>query len=191
MTVAPALSCPLCKRPLGPELWKGEHEGYCFFCHAQFEFLRFPALEATATTVAPQAAVIEADSVCFFHAENRAEAVCDSCGRLLCLVCAVPLAGQKLCPACIASGHTANSAAFVRDRVLWDGIAVVLAIVPLIVWPFTVVTAPVALGMVFYGWKKPCSLVRGPSRWRFILAALFSVVEIGVWIVVGVMLWLR
>ena len=191
MTSAPALSCPRCRQPLGAALDADEHEGHCPRCSTEFEFVTFPALTAARPQVAPQAAVLAADSVCFFHAENRAEAVCDGCGRLLCPVCAVPFAGQKLCPTCIAAGRTAESAVLVRDRVLWDGIALVLAVFPLLLWPLTCVTAPAALGLVIYGWKKPCSLVRGPSRARFIIAGLFAVLEIAGWVILGTMFWLR
>jgi hypothetical protein len=135
--------------------------------------------------------VLAADSVCFFHAENRAEAICEGCGRLLCPVCAVPFAGQKLCPACIAAGMTSGSAVLLRDRVLWDGIALTVALVPLLIWPFTLITAPAALGIVIYAWKKPCSLVRGPSRARFVIAALFALGEIAAWVTIGALVWLR
>lgn len=191
MTSAPALSCPRCKRVLGPESWQGEHEGVCVRCDTRFEFLGFPALKAGQAAVAPQAAVLAEDSVCFFHAENRAEAICDGCGRLLCSVCAVPFGGQKLCPACMAGGNAASPAAVVGNRVLWDSLALAVAIFPLLAWPFTLVTAPVALGMVIYGWKKPASFVRGRSLWRLIVAGIFSLLEIGGWITLGIVLWLH
>jgi hypothetical protein len=135
--------------------------------------------------------VLSAESVCFFHAENRAEAICDGCGRLLCPVCAVPFAGQKLCPTCIATGKATGAPAMIRDRMLWDGTAFALALVPILVWPFTLITAPAALGVVIYGWNKPGSLVRGPSRWRFIVAGILALAQIGGWATLGAMLWLK
>jgi hypothetical protein len=194
MTSGPALSCPSCKRALGPESWTHEHEGRCARCDTRFEFLAFPALKATRARIAPQAAMLEADSVCFFHAENRAEAICDGCGRLLCPVCAVPFAGQKLCPTCIAAGRTSGAPALIRDRPLWDGIALALALVPLVIFPLaflSIGTAPATLGVVIYGWNKPGSLVRGPSRWRFIVAGLLAVAEIAGWVTLGIFLWMR
>ena len=191
MTSGPALSCPSCKRTLGPESWISEHQGRCARCEAEFDFQPFPALKASRVKIAPEAAVLSADSVCFFHAENRAAAICDGCGRLLCPVCAVPFAGQKLCPSCIAAGKTTGAPTMIRDRMLWDGTALACALVPLLIWPFTVVTAPVALGLVIYGWNKPGSLVRGPSRWRFIVAGIVSLAQIGGWVTLGAMLWLK
>ena len=191
MTSSPALSCPRCQRKLGPESWADAQHGTCNRCKVDFDFMAFPALTATRAQVAPQAAVIEAESVCFFHAENRAEAICESCGRLLCPVCAVPFAGQKLCPTCIASSKVSQDPAVTRDRLLYDSLALALAGLPLLIWPFTVITAPAALGMVIYGWKKPSSLVRGRSRVRLIVAAIIALLEVGGWITLLVFWWLR
>src|SRR3954468_11948079 len=182
MTSSPALSCPRCKRVLGPESWRGEHEGRCRRCDTEFEFRAFPALNATRAQIAPQVAVLAADSVCFFHAENRAESICEGCGRLLCPVCTVPFAGQKLCPTCIAGSKVSTAPNLARKRVLYDGIALALAGLPLLVWPFTLITAPLTLGMVIYGWKKPSSLVRGRSATRLVIAAILAILEIAGWI---------
>src|SRR4051812_41940959 len=103
MTAGPAVACPRCRQVLGADSGYDEHGGVCSGCSTAYEFVGFPALHATRAQITPQAAMLAADSVCFFHAENRAEAICDGCGRLLCPVCTVPFAGQKLCPSCIAA----------------------------------------------------------------------------------------
>ncbi|MEO5960426.1 MAG: hypothetical protein ABIZ49_07975, partial [Opitutaceae bacterium] len=114
MTAGPVLACPSCKRTLGPESWSDAQHGTCFRCKNDFEFLGFPALTASRAKVAAQAAMLAEDSVCFFHAENRAEAVCEGCGRLLCPVCSVPFAGQKICPTCIAATKTSPASHLTR-----------------------------------------------------------------------------
>jgi hypothetical protein len=191
MTPGPALRCPSCKRSLGPEAWIDARNGVCLTCETAFEFERFPALTAAKHKVTPQTAVLAADSVCFFHAENRAEAVCDSCGRLLCPVCTISLGGQRLCPTCMAANRNSAAPPVVRSRVLFDRIALALAFFPLLLWPLTLVTAPVALGFVFYGWKKPGSLVRGPSKGRFVVAGLIALLQIAGWVTFFTFLWLR
>ena len=191
MTSAPALRCPRCQRVLGPESWTDANSGTCFRCKTDYEFVGFPALRATRTQVAPQPAVLAADSVCFFHAENRAEAICDGCGRLLCPVCTVAFAGQKLCPTCISATKNSAAPTVTRDRVLFDGIALVLACLPLLMWPLTLITAPAALGVAIYGWNKPGSLVRGRSRGRLVFAMIFALVQIAGWITLGGYWWLR
>lgn len=189
MTSGPALPCPRCQRVLGPESWSDAERGACVGCKTKFECTCFRALTAAPVTIAAQAAVLEADSVCFFHGENRAEVICDGCGRLLCPVCAVALAGRKLCPACIANSNATAAPAVVRERVLFDGIALALAGLPLLIFPFTAVTAPVALGMTIYAWKQPGSLTRGSSRVRLVLAGVLSLLEIGGW-TVALIAWL-
>lgn len=185
MTPAIALRCPKCQRQLKSPSWQDDSSGECRVCGTSFDFLAFPALTAGATPVTPQAAELAADSVCFFHAQNRAESVCDGCGRLLCPVCAIPYLGRKLCPVCIAAANQQGSAPeAVRSRVLHESIALSLAVLPLLVFFLTVVTAPLALGWTIYAWKKPGSLVRGRSRWRLVVAGLFAVAEIVGWIFV-------
>lgn len=191
MTSGPALPCPSCKRVLGPESWSDAGSGTCVRCRTEFDFIGFPALHATRAQIAPQAAVLDADSVCFFHAENRAEAICEGCGRLLCPVCAVSFAGQRLCPACIAATKKSEAPTITRDRVLFDGIALVLALLPIIAWPITLVTAPAALVLAIYGWKKPGSLVRGRSRVRLVIAMIVALLQIGGWITLFGTLWLK
>jgi hypothetical protein len=185
MTSGPALPCPRCKRTLGPESWADAHHGTCFRCKTDYEFVAFPALNAVRTHVAAQAAVLAEDSVCFFHAENRAEVICEACGRLLCPVCAVPFAGQKLCPTCIAGTKASEAPGTVRSRTLYDSLALTLAILPpatIVFAVFSLITAPIALGIAIYGWKKPGSLVRR-TRVRLVIAIVAASIQIVAWIV--------
>jgi hypothetical protein len=182
MSAASALACPHCKRVLGPGSWIDATAGVCESCRTSFEFVGFPALTAAAVKVAPQTAVLEADSVCFFHPENRADAVCDSCGRLLCVVCSIPFGGQRICPTCIAASKKAGAAATVQHRTLYYRVALALALYPLLIFYLTVVTAPLALGYVIYAWRKPGSLVRGSPRGWLITAGVLALLQIGGWI---------
>jgi hypothetical protein len=193
MTPTPALPCPHCKRVLGPESWIDVRNGVCAKCRTDFEFVPFRALNFTTVRATPQAAVPASDSVCFFHAENRAESVCDSCGRLLCPVCTVPFAGQKLCPVCIAASKRSDAPHGVRERVLYDGLALALAVLPpltLVLFFVTPLTAPVALGLTIYGWRKPGSLVRS-GRVKFIVAGVAAAVQIIWWLFVLVSVWIK
>ncbi|MSU47484.1 MAG: hypothetical protein EXS37_00045 [Opitutus sp.] len=185
------MPCPRCQRTLGPESWSDAHGGTCFRCKTDYEFVAFPALTATPTQFVAQAAVVAADSVCYFHPENRAETVCEGCGRLLCPICHVPFAGRKLCPTCIAGTRTSQAPTVVRERMLYDGIALALAGLPLLVFPITLVTAPVAVGAIVYGWNKPGSLVRGRSRARLIIAAILAGLQIAGWIAFLIFQWLK
>jgi hypothetical protein len=158
-------------------------------CQEDFDFFPFPALVAKREVAKPQAVAVAEDSTCFFHAENQAEKVCDDCGRFLCAVCAVPFTGKTLCPTCIAHGKR-DDAQLVASRKLHGSQSLAIASLPLIFWPLTVVTAPVALYMAITGWRKPQSLVR-PGRAKLVIGGLLATVEIGGWIFLGVALLLK
>lgn len=192
MNYGVALNCPRCKRTLESHSWNDATSGSCRSCEAEFDFFPFPALTAVRARIAPQAAVLADDSVCFFHATNRAESICEDCGRLLCQVCTVAFTGRKLCPTCISTSKASEVVTEVRERTLYDGIALGLAVLPVVTvafWWMTIATAPIALGMVFYSWRKPSSLVRN-SRIRLVIAAIFAVLEIGAWTFGLMKLWL-
>jgi hypothetical protein len=127
----------------------------------------------------PKAVLESEHATCFYHHTNQAEAVCESCGRFVCTVCAVDFGGRRVCPPCIATVKT-DDAQTIDARTLFDGIALALAVLPVLFWPLTLVTAPVALGFVIFGWRKPRSLVGG-SRSKLIIAGLVAVLQLGGW----------
>ncbi|MFT3831451.1 MAG: hypothetical protein QM691_17275 [Opitutaceae bacterium] len=174
-----ASNCPSCHRALPRDSWLNERQVHCRHCDSDIEFVSFPALHANRSVARSETATLGEDATCFFHATNRAAAVCSGCGRLLCAVCAVDFAGQCLCPACIANRPTSRPDN-VPSRVLWDSFSLMLATLPLIMWPLTVLTAPTSIGLAIYGWNKPCSLVRG-SRGRLVLAIVLGLAQVVGW----------
>ena len=137
----------------------------------------------------PKAVVLTENATCYHHAENQAEAICEGCGRFLCSVCAIRFAGRLLCPGCIQAA-TKTDVNAVGSRVLYEGIALALALLPILVWPTTLVTAPLALGTVIHAWKKPRSLVQGGST-KLVLAGVLALVEIAAWVILFLTLWLK
>lgn len=182
VATGPSIPCPKCKKVFTAENWHRDGMPVCQRCSTVYELIDFPALyrEVSARDLSGAEAAPE-DSSCFFHPHNRAEHVCEGCGRYLCPVCTVDFGGRKLCPSCIAHGRK-KAPEGESSRVLWDGIALALAVVPLLLWPTTVVTAPAALGAAIVGWKKPSSLVRG-KKLRLVLAMIISSLEIIAWLV--------
>jgi hypothetical protein len=173
-----------------PEVyWQGVDVARCPSCESEFEQLRFPAL-SVARRVDRAAGLAAGEANCYFHAQNRAEVACDGCGRYICAVCRVPFAGQQFCPSCLESRADRRKLPE-NHRVLYSHIAVVLAVVPLLMWPFTVVTAPAALVFCFYGWNKPGSLLPQRSKVRFVIAGIVAVLEIGGWLLLLGKLLLR
>jgi hypothetical protein len=184
MTRAQALPCPSCKRSFESFDWIDANHCRCRKCEVDYDFFPFPALVAEREVAKPQAVAVAEDSTCFFHTQNQAEKLCDSCGRFLCAVCAVPFTGKTLCPSCIAVSKK-EDVQLIASRPLPGGVALGLALLPMILWPFTLLTAPVALYIAIRGWKKPLSLVN-PGRGKLVLGGLIALIQIGVWIFVGV-----
>lgn len=183
MTTGSPLSCPSCGKALDPLSWRDAGSGQCKACLADFEFMGFPALQAGRARVAAQTVQVAEESVCFFHPENRAETVCEDCGRLVCSVCTIPFGGRKRCPVCVSLARKSDAGEVVKERVLYDSLAFTLAGYPLLIFPITLVTAPLALGFVIFGWKKPNSLVRGPGRGRLVCAGGLALLEILGWLI--------
>ena len=180
MTLA-KLACPNCKRPVPEAYWRRTDLVRCPACESEFEQLRFPAL-AAARRVDRAATIETGEANCYFHAQNRAEVACDGCGRYVCAICRVGLSGQSYCPSCLEA-RTTHRRLPENHRVLYSQIALTGAVLPLLVWPFTLLTAPAALAFCFYGWKKPGSLLPHGRRWRFILAGTIATVEIAGWLI--------
>ena len=63
----------------------------------------------------------------------------------------------------------------------YDTLALGLALVPVLVFYLTLITAPMALFVAIRYWKSPRSLVRR-SNVRFILAITIALLQIGGWV---------
>jgi hypothetical protein len=178
--------CPKCSAIVPAETLRSAYPGVwqpCGFCHAELLALAFPALVKDGPASGPgENALGTEDTTCFYHAQKQAIALCDSCGRFLCALCDLKLNGQHLCPACLAAGKKKGKLRNLdQERLRHDGIALVIALLPISMWPFTLITAPIAVFYSFRHWNSPGSLL-GRSRTRFVFAILFGLAESAVWI---------
>lgn len=197
MLAAPALPpsagysppCPKCKVPLvGLDSAEDTGEGVCAACATALEFTLFPARRRAKQVLRVERS-LEGDSTCYFHPTNHAASICDGCGRYVCAVCEVPSDdGRKLCPPCVSASRK-KTVQKADEIVVYDQLALTVALLPILIWPITLVSAPVALGLVIYGGNKPRSLIR-PGRWRLRVAAVLAVLEISAWIGLGAVTWL-
>ena len=174
--------CNRCASPLPRWELAGQHSALCPECGARSEVRVFPALfYAPSGPVATEAAA-EGEATCFDHPGKRAVAACSRCGRFVCQLCSVEFKGAVWCPSCFTAGEfTAKAAERDNSRTLYDSTALIVALAPLPVWPFTAISAPVALFIALRYWNRPLSLVRR-WRWRAALAAVIALCEIGGWI---------
>jgi uncharacterized membrane protein YidH (DUF202 family) len=148
----------------------------CSLCGALNEAWPFRAALVSAPVAHPEEALV-GEAACYDHPEARAVTACQLCGRFLCPLCSVEIGAEVLCPSCVASGKVA-AARLNPSLTLFDSIALTLPLASLIIYPFLVVAAPASLVLSALRWKKPLSPVRR-NRWRFVVAIVVSLIEIG------------
>ena len=126
--------------------------------------------------------LVEGESSCFYHPQKRAVVPCDACGRFLCALCDCELNGQHLCPVCLETGRKKGKLKNLQNhRTLYDNLALALAIFPLLIFYFTIVTAPMALYLAIRHWNTPSSIIPR-SKIRFIMAIAVASLEILAWV---------
>lgn len=177
----PLVTCSKCKAILPAEQYNAEFVP-CPSCASSISVVVFPALFREPIVTPAEHLVIEGEASCFYHPQKKAALPCDSCGRFLCALCDVELGGQHLCPACLESGKKKGKLKSLENqRVLYDRIALVAAVLPLLlVWP-SLIGAPIALYIAIRYWNAPGSIL-GRSKVRFVIAIILSALQIIAWI---------
>lgn len=178
--------CPVCYFMLrGPWTEGGETLRHCDRCQQFLRIAVFPSLLMAPPLPAQTGArAREGDATCFFHPEKRAERPCDRCGRFLCALCDLPVGTRHLCPACLKTGDEEKAALpeLVIKRVSWGRLSLLLslcAFIP-IANMLTIFTAPAAIFVALWGWKKPGSLVHGKRRISAIFGLLLGLLQVAV-----------
>ena len=155
---------------------------HCGRCKADLQLEVFPALYRNDAARSGESLQRQNEASCFYHPDKRAEVLCSECGRFLCTLCDIPVAGRRLCPVCFdRARHREQMPELVSNRVLWDSIALSLTILPLLFFPLTIFTAPLAIYMSIRYWKAPSSLLPR-TKIRFIAAIAFSGLQVAGWI---------
>ena len=125
------------------------------------------------------------ESSCFFHTNNRAETICDGCGRFLCGLCSITFGKRKLCPDCVyRNRRQKNDPLLIDQAVLFDNIAIavlVLSVLTLAYLLLGLVVSLLTVCLALVGWKYQQTLVRR-SRFRFGLALFLGLIGAGLWI---------
>jgi len=170
--------CSACSWPLPPELWSGTEGQHCLSCGAPLLLTVFPALTRPHVASLPQPVAADLEASCFYHAQNRAYAPCDECGRFLCSLCTLEIPGRILCPVCFGANMRGRKIENLESsRTMHDTIALSLAVFPAFMfWP-VLITAPLTLFWIVRHWNSPSS-VPPRTRVRFYLAGLVAVCEI-------------
>jgi hypothetical protein len=189
---SPLIQCPGCRAWLMEGVFNQPEFAPCPACGLPLLTDVFPALFRKANTgPSEQAILVEGESSCFFHPQKKAILPCDSCGRFLCGLCDCTVQGKHFCPTCLEAGQTKGKIKSLENqRTLYDRIALSLAIVPLLIFYFTLVTAPMTLFIAIRYWNAPMSIVRR-NKIRFIVAIVIALLEIGGWAMIFILLATR
>jgi hypothetical protein len=181
------VTCTKCGYLLNEALFNQPDWSQCPSCSSPLRVEVFPTLFKAPLPAQPaQSVVTEGEASCFYHPNKKAVLPCEICGRFLCALCDVELNGQHLCPACLASGQKKGKLSNLDNRrVLYDSLALTLALVPLLLWPFTLITAPAALFVAIRYWREPGSVVHR-TKIRLILAMFLALAQMVGW---GIGFW--
>jgi hypothetical protein len=181
--------CSGCGAPLGGTFFNSGKEFRCGRCGAKLSVEVFPALFQQPQVQSGERLSSTEEASCFYHPQKKAAAICASCGRFLCTLCETDFAGKCLCPSCIDRGRSGETMEeLVTHRALPDSMALSLAILPMLFFPVTVVTAPMALFLAIRYWRRPGSILPR-RRIRFVLAILIALGQIVGWGVVLLRMW--
>lgn len=177
-----AIVCSRCGTPIPVGEWNREH-AFCPTCRAGLGVLIFPALLSKIERPnVGDPVTAEGEASCFHHPEKRAAAACDQCGRFLCGLCLLEFLGQNWCPGCLEARRRSGQLKTLDvTRTLYDNGALALAIIPLLFFPLTLITAPIAIYVSLRYWRAPGSMVPR-SRVRSYAAMLLAAAEIGAWV---------
>lgn len=182
MTTA-QISCPKCKSWLSEGLYNQPDLLPCDSCGTLVRAEVFPAFfRPVETGRTGDAVLVDGESTCFFHPNKKAVLPCQSCGRFLCTLCDCSLHGEHFCPACLEAGRTKGKIKSLENRrTLYDSLALGLAVLPLLIFYFTLITAPMALYVAIRYWKAPLSVIHR-TRIRFVIAIVLASLQIAAWL---------
>jgi len=185
------VACAKCGRDLPAEFANAGEFRDCPSCQESLRVFAFPALHRMTAGQAALPALESNDASCFYHPLKQAVVACDNCGRFLCALCDVEMAGSHRCPACLEIGKRKRKLEAVENRrILFDSVALTLSIVPLLLWPLTVLTAPATVFVVFRYWRQPLSILPR-TRIRFVVAFLIALGQLCGWAVLVYFLFAR
>lgn len=178
-TVLP--TCRACKAVFPSSHYNLPDAFPCPQCGAQSRVIVFPALvHPLAVAPVANAPLAEGDASCFYHPAKPATIVCDACGRFLCALCDVELSSQHFCPQCLETGRRKQTLTPLEPRrLLYDNVALLLAVLPVLTCYLFPITSPVAIAVAIWGWRKPSSLLPR-TKARFILAVLIGLLGLGI-----------
>jgi hypothetical protein len=178
-----AVACPSCQNSLPGALCSTGSILRCPACDNVIQVEIFPAFFKPASSGQKAETLMETGvSSCFYHDHKKAVVPCDACGRFLCALCDLDFNGRHLCPACLQAGRKKGELPELENRrTIYDSAALTTALLPLVLWPLTLVTAPLAIVVAVLSFFRPSSLIPR-TRIRAWLALVFALLQIAGWV---------
>ena len=188
--MATTITCPKCQTSLYEGVFNRLEPVPCPACETPLQIEVFPAMfRRIASGQQAETVMVEGESSCFFHPEKKAVVPCHGCGRFLCALCDCELKGEHYCPNCLEAGKSKGKIKSLENqRTLYDSIAIALALAPLLIFYFTIITAPMTLYVAIRYWKAPMSILRR-SKFRFVIAIILALLQIAGWVAVFIGLY--
>ena len=180
-----SLSCTICNTPLSRQMINSQTLVTCPSCEGLLRADVFPALYRKLPAIrSGQTLQTDNEAGCFYHPRKKAVVPCSACGRFVCDLCDVALNGQHLCPACFEKGKTKRKIKSLENhRTCYDTIALMVATVSMLIYWFSIFTAPFVIYLTVRHWKSPSSIIPR-TKIRFVLAFIIASVQITGWILV-------
>ncbi|MBN2163917.1 MAG: hypothetical protein JXR25_14370 [Pontiellaceae bacterium] len=179
------VKCPECTYPLAAEHYNTPvgHQ-VCGNCLSKVVVHALPALYRKKQSGASAQEAGLDDAGCYFHESKKAAHVCDSCGRFLCELCALPMGEETLCTSCLEHHRSESSSRhdFIPRQFRYDRLALGLAIIPLVYFPLTLFTAPAVLFIVLRYRKKELFMAQH-VKGRMVTAFILGLLEVLGWLV--------
>lgn len=181
MTAA-LIHCPKCQATLLSHSFNDGEFAPCAACNSALQIEIFPALfRRTEAGRTGEAVMMEGEASCFYHPSKKAVLPCEGCGRFLCALCDCEHQGRHLCPSCLEAGRSKGKIKSLENkRLRYDNLALSLALLPILIFYFTLITAPMTLFIVFRHWKSPFGLTQR-SRAKLVIAGLIALLQIAGW----------
>jgi hypothetical protein len=189
----PALiHCPKCKAALLQHAFNRDQFAPCASCGAPLQIEIFPALfRPLGTGHAGEVILTEGEASCFYHPQKKAVLPCEACGRFLCALCDCEHQGRHLCPSCLEAGRTKGKIESLEiKRTRYDNMAMALALLPLLIAYFTIITAPMTLYVAIRYRTAPLGLTQR-SRVKLVIAAVIATLQIGGWVALLIALFTK
>ena len=179
------LSCTKCNTPLSGQMINSYSLVACPSCESFLRADVFPALYREFPTArSGDTLQMDKEAGCFYHPRKKAVVPCSACGRFVCDLCDVALNGRHLCPSCFEKGKTKRKIKSLENqRTCYDTIALSVATVSILIYWFSLFTAPFVIYLTVRHWNSPSSIIPR-TKIRFGLAFIIASLQIAGWIFV-------